>query len=186
METIWSPRNLGWAAGLLLVVAMTVLTARPAMAQDSPVRVSVVVTWDMGLRVGVEYRPFERVGFAAHVGSSLFSLEQDPETGRRSFLLTWDALALYYALPRSSPLQLNVCVGIPDGRMVFISPPAGEVSLGISSHVGYRVAEGVELFLRAGAGLPFFWGEGEPLHYDPTSFLLGLWPDLSLGGRFRL
>jgi hypothetical protein len=161
---------------VLLVLAALVALAGTATAQE--LKVNVTVTWDLGLRVGVDYRPWDHVGFVADIGSTLFSLEG-------AFVLTGDAFVAVHAFPPDRPLQLSALVGIPDVRVIFISPPAGEIAFGVSGQAAYAVGERLDLFARVGGGVPFFLEEGE-FGYRDIDFPLGLWPDVSLGLKFGL
>ncbi len=165
---------------LIAVFALVPLFAAPAAHAEAPapLRLTVTVNWDVGLRVGVEYTPWERVGFAADIGSSLLSLEG-------AFILTYDAFVVFDVLPPQGRFLLQACIGIPDGRVVFVDPPAAEIAFGASAGVGYRFADRFDLFLRAGGGVPLFRESGD-FRVGNTSFPLGLWPDLSLGAHFLL
>ena len=105
------------------IVALASLLACSASAAAAPttVRLSVTVNWYFGLRVGVEVRPWERVGFAADVGTTAFSLGGE-------FVLTYDAFVMLYAFDRGSDLQVNACIGIPDATVIFSDPVATSVA----------------------------------------------------------
>jgi hypothetical protein len=160
------------AIGLLLVCLAVTVSAQESL------RINVTLTWDLGLRIGIDYRPWDHVSFMADLGSTLFSLEG-------AFLLTGDAFVVMHAFPPESLWQLSAGVGIPDVRVVFIGPPAIELSLGASVQGAYRLSDAVDVFLRVGGGAPLFLEDGE-IRYDRPAFPLGLWPDLSAGVKFGL
>jgi hypothetical protein len=175
----WSsrrPTRHAAARRLVLLVVVLIGIVSGAFAEGpSPLSVNVTVTWDLGLRVGVEYRPWDHVGFCADVGSTLFSFEDDG-----AFILTYNAFVMLHAFDPGEPFQLSACIGLPDGRTVFVDPLAGELAFGASIRAAYRVADRAALFLRVGGGVPIFHESGT-WRYDRPSFPLGLWPDLSLG-----
>ncbi|MFW5717363.1 MAG: hypothetical protein ACOC0E_07960 [Spirochaetota bacterium] len=163
-----------------LVVMVAVVVAVPAVAQaEGDLRLNLSLTWDLGFRVGVDYRPWDHVGFVADIGSTLFSFEEDG-----GFVLTGNALVMVHAYPPTEPLQLSAGFGVTDWRVVFVDPPATEISFGVSGQVAYDL-EGWGLFLRAGAGLPLFW-EGGDFSVGDTAMPLGLWPDLTVGAKIDL
>lgn len=163
---------------LLFLVGAASLSAQGTETQGTDtLRFTVAVTWDLGLRIGIEYRPFRYVGFAADIGSTLFSLEG-------AFLMTGDVFTVFYLFPRENSFQLSARVGIPDWRVIFIKPAQGEVAFGASVDGEYQFSQKLGGFIRLGGGVPFFW-DGESFAYRKVSFPLGLWPDLSLGARFR-
>lgn len=163
---------------MLLILFCTGAGAHAQSNDFHPLKITITVTWDLGLRLGVEYRPFTSVGFSADIGSSLFSLQG-------TFLLTADTFVVFYFFPPDNRFQLSARVGVPDARLIFIKPAEGEIAFGVSVEGGYHVADRLDAFLRVGGGVPFFW-DGESFAQRKVSFPLGLWPDLSLGVRFPL
>ena len=159
---------------ILLVVCAAAVFAQPA----APLRVTVSLTWDLGLRVGVDYRAWDHVGFSADIGSTLFILEG-------AFALTGDAFVVLYALPPESRVQVSACLGLVDGRYVFTSPGAAMFAFGGSVQGSYGFTERLDAFIRLGGGVPFFLEDGEFGRRD-VSFPLGLWPDLTAGVKFSL
>lgn len=159
-----------------LVLVLLIGVGGKAAAQQSPLRLSVTINWYLGIQVGVEYRPWPHVGFVADIGSTLFSLEGE-------FVLTYDSFLVLYAFDPSSRFQLNACVGVLNAMTVFTEPIAGELPIGAAVHVGYAATDWMELFFRIGEAVPFYW-DPTTFELDEVRFPLGLWPDLSMGGRF--
>ena len=167
----------------MVLVLGAVLCGPAVFAQQStlaaaPLQLNVTLTWDLGLRIGLDYRPWDHVGFSADVGSSLLGLEG-------SFALTWDAFVVLHAFGPEEPWQLSACLGVVDGHSVFVTPMASEISFGASVQGSYRVTESLAAFLRLGEGVPFYVQEGE-FARDDVSFPFGLWPDISLGMKLSL
>ena len=161
----------------LVLVALLAALSTTAGAQDTPeLKLRATITWDLGLRVGVDYRPWDHVGFGADIGSTLFSLEG-------ALVLTGDAFVSLYATPPENNLQLSARLGVPDWRCVFVRPLAAEIAFGASAEVEYAFSRVWGGFLRVGAGVPVFMQDGTTT-WGGTSFPLGLWPDLSLGGTY--
>ena len=161
-----------------MLLLLLMIVASPASAQQSPLRLSVTVNWYLGIQVGVEYRPWSHVGFSVDVGTSVFSLGGD-------FVLTYNALLMLYGFPPTEPFQLNACLGVLNAMTVFTEPLAGELPIGAAIQVGYAATDLMELFVRVGEAVPFYWEPGR-FERDDVRFPLGLWPDLSMGGRFSL
>lgn len=163
----------------MLVLLFTLLPLQNTAAEErNEWSFNIIFTWDLGLRLGVDYRPWDNAGISANIGSSLFSLEDD------GFLITGDLLFMYHFSDPDQRLQLSTGVGIPDWRLVFTDPFAGEVALGVSGRAGYQF-EAWMPFIRAGAGVPLL-REGSEFSIADTSLPLGLWPDLSLGAQIQL
>lgn len=161
----------------LAFATMLVALSGMAGAQDLPeLKLKVTLTWDLGLRVGVDYRPWDYVGFGADIGSTLFSLEG-------AFVLTGDAFVILYATPPADKLQLSARFGVPDWRCVFVRPLAAEIAFGASAEAEYAFSDSWGGFVRVGAGVPLFIEDGTTT-WRGTSFPLGLWPDLSLGAAY--
>jgi hypothetical protein len=158
-----------------MAAALLVAAPRADAQNQRPLKFNITVTWDLGLRVGVEYRPWDHLGFIADVGSTLFSLEEDG-----GFALTYNVFVVVHAFSPQNAFQLSVCLGLPDGRTVFVKPTAGELAFGASIQAAYEITDAAQLFLRVGGGVPIFLEDGS-WKYDRPRFLFGLWPDLSLG-----
>jgi hypothetical protein len=163
-------------AALMLFTVTVATTAAPG---SDGLKFNVVFTWDLGLRLGIDYRPWDHVGFAANVGSTLFSFEEGD-----GFILSGDASVMYHVSDPAEPFQLSAGFGIPDWRMVFTDPFATEVSFGASGRAAYQF-DGWGPFVRLGAGVPLFW-EGDDFSVAGTTFPLGLWPDVAVGAQIDL
>jgi hypothetical protein len=167
---------------MVMALVVTVASMSSAAGADAQTvgefRVAVTATWDLGLRVGVDWRPWEHVGFAADVGSTLFSLEG-------AFILSGDAYVVIHGLPPEDRLEASLRLGVPDWRVVFAGPAQAMVALGVSAQIGYAIVGPWNVFARAGAGVPWFVSS-DGIALDRTSFPLGLWPDLSLGVTYRV
>ena len=175
-EQVREIRDWRRAAVILVTLILLLVIGSTTSAQQSPLRLSVTVNWYLGLQVGVEYRPWPHVGFSADVGTSVFSLEGD-------FVLTYNGLLMLYAFPPTDSFQLNACIGVLNAMTVFTDPVAGELPIGAAIQVGYAATDWLELFFRVGEAVPFYWEPGR-FERDEVRFPLGLWPDLSMGGRF--
>ena len=120
---------------MIAAILISAVVAMPVSAQTfAPLHLSILHKWGLGPRVGVEYRLLERVGFVVAAGSTLFSLEG-------TLILTYDTSLVIYGMTLDSPLHVNICLGIPDGRIAFICPIAGEISLCASAQVNNRAAD---------------------------------------------
>lgn len=94
---------------------------------------------------------------------------------RLNLTLTWD-------------LGIRVGVGYRISDRVGVQADVGSslfVLEGASLEAAYEFDGPWGVFLRSGAGVPFFLEDGEFGHRN-TSYPLGLWPDLSAGATVTL
>ena len=163
------------AAAVAMVGALWCAGAAPsaaAGANEGAWRVSVSLTWDLGLRVGVEYHLPTGYGISASAGSSLLSLEGD-------LALTGDLVGVVPLLRADDHTQVDFLAGVNNFILVITRPPSLMWALGVSGRAAVRIAERWDLALRGGLGYPIF-STAEGWSAGGTSFPLGLWPDLAL------
>ena len=158
----------------IMICCLLTLALLPLAAGD--LAFSLGFSWELGLRVGVEYFFLPELAVKADIGTSVFSLEGD-------FALMYDLLLAYYPFQWQSPWTLGVAAGLTSGMSVFSEPPASMHALGLTLLPGYRFSDQFQLRLRCGLGYPLFIEEDRKEWGDVDSFL-NCWPDLGLEGIF--
>jgi hypothetical protein len=135
---------------------------------------SLNLSWELSLRCGFEYRIYRFLGIAAHGGFAFYGL------------ISADAAVVFYFFQPASPVQINICAGIPNASFVpDPSYPACMISVGASLLAGYRFAETYVVYIKIGGGFPFFFEEDKDIIRD-IKFPLGLWPDFVLGINIKI
>jgi hypothetical protein len=126
-----------------------------------------------GSRVGLEYRWPAGPGVEVAVGSSLWPLLEG-----RMLSITGDALVVLPLFRFGRSGTFDLALGMPD--LFWIpSVPAFTVSFGAAARLRFDLRSRWSLFVRAGAGYPFYYvPKGEPW--------LPVLPDLGVGATFRL
>ncbi|MGA2976617.1 MAG: hypothetical protein ABSF77_15015 [Spirochaetia bacterium] len=126
-----------------------------------------------GSRVGLEYRWPAGPGVEVAIGSSLWPLLEEGDLN-----IAADALVVLplFRLGRSGTFDL--ALGMLDLWWIP-SVPMFAVSFGAAARLRFDLGSRWSLFVRAGAGYPFYYvPKGEPW--------LAVLPDLGIGAAFRL
>lgn len=168
---------MSWYTRVLALLVLVLMVSVAGVQADEHVRLNLLVTWDLGIRLGVDHRPTELYGYTVNVGTTLPGLIEAPQ-------ITGDASFGLHLLTPEVGWQASVLAGLVDFRMVFTDPPAVAATFGASARVGYEFEGPWGLFGRAGLGYPWFVEDEEVR--SGSNALLGLWPDLAVGGTLEL
>jgi hypothetical protein len=154
-------------AVLLCTCLLVVLAAADVRAEEGAFssRMYVSSTWMFDARIGLEEPLTGRLAAQWDMGFSIMGMA------------TCNLFAVFHILDPASALNLALMVGVPNAGFV-LSFDGAMVSLGGAVRLGWWITESFCLYLRVGAGYPFFFEEGKDVIRDTH---MTVWPDAVIG-----